>query len=207
MIKSITETQEKVLKTIIDFIQERGFPPTIREIMSLMGYSSVHNVQRILEILENKGCIRRNLRGGARCIEVISGQNSAKDNVKKLPIIGTVGAGTPLFAEQNIEGYFSFDTQLLGIDADFILRVKGESMKNARVSDNDLVLVKQTNFPENSDIVVALLDEEATVKRFFLEKDQIRLEPENPDFQPIIINKNDMYFKVLGKVAAVIHRL
>ncbi len=207
MIKSVTETQEKVLKTIIDFIQERGFPPTIREIMNLMGYSSVHNVQRILDILENKGCIRRNLRGGARCIEVISGQNSAKDNVKKLPIIGTVAAGTPLFAEQNIEGYFSFDTQLLGIDADFILRVKGESMKNARVNDNDLVLVKQTNFPENSDIVVALLDEEATVKRFFLDKDQIRLEPENPDFQPIIINKNDMYFKVLGKVAAVIHRL
>jgi len=207
MIKSITETQEKVLKTIIDFVEERGYPPTIREIMSLMGYSSVHNVQRILDILENKGCIRRNLRGGARCIEVISGQNSAKDNVKKLPIIGTVAAGTPLFAEQNIEGYFSFDTQLLGIDADFILRVKGESMKNARVSDNDLVLVKQTNFPENSDIVVALLDEEATVKRFFLDKDQIRLEPENPDFQPIIINKNDMYFKVLGKVAAVIHRL
>jgi repressor LexA len=172
-----------------------------------MGYSSVHNVQRILDILENIGCIRRNLRGGARCIEVISGQNSSKENVKKLPIIGTVAAGSPLFAEQNIEGYFSFDTQLLGIDADFILRVKGESMKNARVSDNDLVLVKQTNFPENSDIVVALLDEEATVKRFYLEKDQIRLEPENPDFQPIIINKNDMYFKVLGKVAAVIHRL
>ena len=207
MIKSITEIQEKVLKTIIDFVQERGYPPTIREIMSLMGYSSVHNVQRILDILENIGCIRRNLRGGARCIEVISGQNSSKENVKKLPIIGTVAAGYPLFAEQNIEGYISFDTQLLGIDADFILRVKGESMKNARVSDNDLVLVKQTNFPENSDIVVALLDEEATVKRFYLEKDQIRLEPENPDFQPIIINKNDMYFKVLGKVAAVIHRL
>ena len=207
MIKSITEIQEKVLKTIIDFVQERGYPPTIREIMSLMGYSSVHNVQRILDILENIGCIRRNLRGGARCIEVISGQNSSKESVKKLPIIGTVAAGYPLFAEQNIEGYISFDTQLLGIDADFILRVKGESMKNARVSDNDLVLVKQTNFPENSDIVVALLDEEATVKRFYLEKDQIRLEPENPDFQPIIINKNDMYFKVLGKVAAVIHRL
>ncbi|MCU0644831.1 MAG: transcriptional repressor LexA [bacterium] len=207
MIKSVTETQEKVLNTIIDFIQERGFPPTIREIMNLMGYSSVHNVQRILDILEDKGCIRRNLRGGARCIEVIAGQNSSKENAKQLPIIGTVAAGTPLFAEQNIEGYFSFNTQLLGIDADFILRVKGESMKNARVSDNDLVLVKQTNFPENSDIVVALLDEEATVKRFFLEKDQIRLEPENPDFQPIIINKNDMYFKVLGKVAAVIHRL
>lgn len=207
MKKSITETQEKVLKTIIDFVEERGFPPTIREIMSLMGYSSVHNVQRILDILEDKGCIRRNLRGGARCIEVISGQDSANETVKKLPIIGTVAAGVPLFAEQNIEGYVSFDTRLLGFDADFILRVKGESMKNARISDNDLVLVKQTNFPENSDVVVALLDDEATVKRFHLEKDHIRLEPENSDFQPIIINKNDMYFKVLGKVAAVIHRL
>lgn len=207
MTKSITETQEKVLNTIIDFVKERGFPPTIREMMSLLGYSSVHNVQRILDILEDKGCIRRNLRGGARCIEVIAGQNSSKENVKQLPIIGAVAAGSPLFAEQNIEGYLSFDPQLLGIDADFILQVKGDSMKNARISDKDLVLVKQTNFPDNSDIVVALLDEEATIKRFFLEKDQIRLEPENPDFQPIIINKNDMYFKVLGKVAAVIHRL
>jgi repressor LexA len=96
---------------------------------------------------------------------------------------------------------------LLGFDVDFILRVKGESMKNARVNNNDLVLVKQTNFPENNDVVVVLLDEEATVKRFYLEKDHIRLEPENPEFQPIIINKNDMYFKVLGKVEAVIHRL
>lgn len=207
MVKLLTETQSKVLQTILNFVEERGFPPTIREIMSLMGYSSVHNVQRILTILEKQGYIRRNLRGGARCIEVIHEQDSSKKRSEKLPVIGTVAAGSPLFAEQNIEGYMTVDKEFLGINSDFILRVKGDSMKNAQINDNDLILVKQTNFPESNDIVVALLDEEATVKRFFIEKDYFRLEPENPDYQPNIISRNDMYFRVLGKVEAVIHRL
>lgn len=203
----VTETQKKVFQAIIDFVEERGFPPTIREIMSLMGYSSVNNVQRILNVLETKEYIKRNLRGGARCIEVVERPISSIENEKKIPILGTVAAGTPLFAEQNVEGYMTFNPQLTGINADFILRISGDSMRDAYINNNDLILVRKMNFPNNNDIIVALLDEEATVKRFFIEKDHIRLQPENPDYQPIIINKNDLYFKILGKVIAVIHKI
>ena len=207
MKKTLTEIQDKVLNNIIEFVEEKGFPPTIREIMSLMGYASVNNVQRILNVLENKGFIRRNRRGGARCIEVLHAQNNSWGKNKKLPIIGTVAAGSPIFAEQNIEGYFTLDPHVMGFDADFVLKVKGNSMKDAFINQDDLIIVRKTNFPENNDIIIALLDNEATVKRFFIENDLIRLQPENPDYLPIEIKKNDLYFKILGRVEAVIHKL
>ncbi|UCE07170.1 MAG: transcriptional repressor LexA [bacterium] len=207
MRKAITETQKRVFQVIIDFVDERGFPPTIREIMSLMGYSSVNNVQRILNVLEKKGYINRNLRGGARCIEVVERASPLTEFVKRIPVLGTVAARTPLFAEQNIEGYITFNPEITGINADFVLRVTGDSMRDAYINDNDLIFVRKMNFPNNNDIIVALLDEEATVKRFFHEDNQIRLQPENPDHQPIFINKNDLYFKVLGKVEAVMHKI
>ena len=203
----LTKTQERVLQVIVQFIHQNGFPPTIREIMGLMGYASVNNVQRILDVLEQKGYIRRNQRGSARGIEVIREFEAPRKGEKKIPILGTVAAGTPLFAEQNIEGYLTINTKVMGFDGDFVLRVKGDSMKNAHINDNDLIIVKQTDSLKNGDIVVGLLDEEATVKRFYLENDFIRLQPENPDYQPIIINKNDLYFRVLGKVRAVINKL
>jgi len=207
MIGQITKTQDRVLQAILDFIDQNGFPPTIREIMGLMNYASVNNVQRILKVLEQKGYLKRNLRGGARCIEVIHKRTTKSKGEKKIPIIGTVAAATPLFAEQNIEGYMSINPKIMGFDGDFILCVRGDSMKDANINNNDLIVVKQTNFPQNREIVVALLDEEATVKRFFLEKDVIRLQPENPEYQPIEIRKNDMYFKVLGTVQAVINKV
>jgi len=207
MSDQITKIQQRVLDVIIDFLEQNRFPPTIREIMGLMGYASVNNVQRILNILEQKGHIKRNLRGGARCIEVVKKHSRKNKGEKKLPILGFVAAGLPLLAEQNIEGYLTINPKIMGFDGDFILRVRGDSMIDANIKNNDLIVVKQTSFPKNREIIVALLDNEATVKRFFLEKDFIRLEPENPNFQPIKINKNDMYFKVLGKVQAVINKV
>ena len=207
MVDNLTETQQKVLQGITDFINERGFPPTIREIMEMFGYASVNNVQRILTVLEKKGHIRRDHRGGARCIEIIKDYPEVQSGIKRLPLLGQISAGIPIFAVENIEGYVNLDFSLTGSFADFLLRVKGDSMRDAYIFNNDLILVKKTNFPQNNDIIVALLDEEATVKRFYLEENYIRLQPENPDYQPIIINKNDLYFKVLGKVEAVIHRL
>ncbi len=204
---AITDTQRKVYQAIINFVEERGYPPTIREIMNLMGYSSVYNVQRILNVLEEKGYINRNIRGGARCIELVKPTQIALNGHQKIPILGKVAAGTPLLAEENIEGYLSFEPGIAGVQADFILRVSGDSMKDAFINDNDLIFVKKLNFPNNNDIIVALLDEEATVKRYFLEKDHIRLQPENPAYPPIIISKNDLYFKILGKVIAVFHKL
>lgn len=207
MNQQLTKTQEKVLQNIIHFIDKNGFPPTIREIMALMGYASVNNVQRILNVLEQRGYIKRNLRGGARCIEIVNKSQAKKLFEKKIPILGVVAAGSPLLAEQNIEGYLTINPNLMGFDGDFVLRVKGDSMKDANIHDADLIVVKQTNFPDNRDIIVALLDEEATVKRFYLEKDSVRLQPENPNYQAITINKNDMYFRVLGKVQAVISKM
>ena len=164
MVKRLTETQQKVLQGITDFIKERGFPPTIREIMEMFGYASVNNVQRILTVLEKKSRIRRHRRGGARCIEIIKDQEEDKTGIMRLPLIGQISAGIPIFAEENIEGYVSLDLSLIGASGDFVLRVKGNSMRDANILDNDLILIKRTNFPKNKDIIVALLDEEATVK-------------------------------------------
>lgn len=207
MIKGLTQTQQKVLQGITSFFEERGFPPTIREIMDMFGYASVNNVQRILTVLEREGYIRRNRRGGARCIEIVQEHTATRIKIKRLPLLGQITAGVPIFAEQNIEGYVNIDQTLIGTSGDFILRVKGDSMRDADIFNNDLIIVKQMNFPKHNDIIVALLDEEATVKRFILESNYIKLQPENSDYQPIIINKNDLYFRVLGKVEAVIHRL
>ncbi|HDP99791.1 MAG TPA: transcriptional repressor LexA [bacterium] len=207
MKNQLTKTQERVLQAITSFIHENGFPPTIREIMTIMGYASVNNVQRILSVLEQRGYLKRNLRGGARCIEVIRNQHQVRDTEKQIPILGTVAAGTPLFAEQNVEGYLTINPRIMGYDGDFILRVRGDSMRNANINDQDLVVVQKTNFPNNGDIIVALLDEEATVKRFYLEKNTIRLQPENDNYSPIQISRNDLYFRVLGKVRAVIHKI
>ena len=202
----LTQTQNKVLHGITKFVQNQGFPPTIREIMEMFGYASVNNVQRILTVLERKGYIRRNFRGGARCIEIVGSTLNSTSKINQLPLLGHIAAGTPLFAEENIEGFITLDQGLIGTSGDFVLRVKGNSMQDAYIFNNDLIIIKRTNFPQNNDIIVALLDEEATVKRFIMEPNCIRLQPENPDYQSIIIDKNDLYFKVLGKVEAVIHR-
>ncbi len=207
MKKELTEIQQKVLAGITRFLEQRGYPPTIREIMSLFGYASVNNVQRILGVLDKKGYIRRNYRGGARCIEIVRDEEVISPRLKHLPILGQISAGVPIFVEQNIEGYIVMDLSLIGASGDFVLRIKGDSMRDANIINNDLIIVKQTNFPRNNDIVVALLDDEATVKRYFLESNVIRLQPENPDYQPIIIDRNDLYFKVLGRVEAVVHRI
>ncbi len=175
--------------------------------MEMFGYASVNNVQRILSVLENRGYIKRDLRGSARCIEIVKDSNEEIFGTKQVPLLGQIAAGEPIFAEQNVENYYQVDRQLFGANADFMLRVRGDSMTGANIFNKDLIIVRQTSLPQNNDIIVALLDEEATVKRFFLEDSTIRLQPEHPDYQPIIISKNDMYFKILGKVEAVIHQL
>jgi len=204
MRNDITEVQKKVLTGITEFIDSRGYPPTIREIMDIFGYASVNNVQRILSALETKGYIRRKYRRGARCIEIIKENNS---KISVLPVLGQIAAGSPILAEENIEGYITLDLNIMGISGDYVLRVKGDSMRDANLHNNDFVIIRQMLTPKNNDIIVALLDEEATVKRFFMESNYIRLQPENSDYQSVLINKNDLYFKIIGKVEAVIHRL
>ncbi len=207
MKSQLTKTQEKVFYAIVDFIAKNGFPPTIREIMALQGYASVNNVQRILHILEQKGFIKRTMRGGARCIEVNEPPVILQKFERKIPVLGEVAAGDPLVAEENIEGYLSINQSVMGFDADFVLRVKGDSMIEANIHPDDYIFVNQSNRPRNGDIIVALLDNEATVKYFYDEKTFIRLQPANKNYQPILISKNDLYFKIIGTVEAVIHKL
>ena len=203
----LTKTQQNVLRGIKNFVIERGYPPTIREIMDLFGYASVNNVQRILAVLEKKGYISRKHRGNARSIEILEDDSNLKPAPKMIPVLGQIAAGSPILAQENIEGYISADLSFIGAKGDFALRVKGDSMTGANIFNNDLIIVREMSNPKNNDIIVALLDEEATVKRFVIESNQIMLMPENADYQPIIINKNDLYFRVLGKVEAVIHRI
>ncbi|MBD3287991.1 transcriptional repressor LexA [candidate division KSB1 bacterium] len=206
-VNKLTKTQQNVLRGIKNFVMERGYPPTIREIMDLFGYASVNNVQRILSVLERKGYISRKHRGNARSIEILSDDIESKSVIKTIPVLGKIAAGTPILAQENIEGYISVDLSYIGARGDFALTVKGDSMTGANIFDNDLIIIREMKQPKNNDIIVALLDEEATVKRFVSESNQIKLMPENPNYQPIIINKNDLYFRVLGKVEAVIHRI
>lgn len=203
----LTKTQQNVLRGIKNFAIERGYPPTIREIMDLFGYASVNNVQRILAVLEKKGYISRKHRGNARSIEILKNDGDFKPSLKIIPVLGQIAAGVPILAQENIEGYISADLSFIGAHGDFALRVKGDSMTGANIFNNDLIIVREMSNPQNNDIIVALLDEEATVKRFVIESNQIKLMPENSAYQPIIINKNDLYFRVLGKVEAVIHRI
>ena len=207
MKSQLTKTQERVFYTIVEFIAKNGFPPTIREIMALLGYASVNNVQRILRVLEQRGFIKRTMRGGARCIEVNEPSVLLQKFEKKIPVLGEVAAGEPLVADENIEGYVSINQSVMGFDADFVLRVKGDSMIDANIFPGDYIFINQTQQPRNGDIIVALLDTEATVKYFFDEKTYIRLQPANSDYQPIQINKNDLYFKIIGIVQAVVHRI
>ena len=203
----LTKTQERVFDAIVEFIAKNGFPPTIREIKALMGYGSMNNVQRILRVLEERGYIKRTMRGGARCIEVKEPLVILQKFEKKIPLLGEIAAGEPIVAEENIQGYVSINQSVMGFDADFLLRVKGDSMIDANINPGDFVFVRQTQHARNGDIIVALLDNEATVKYFFDEQTFIRLQPANEAHRPITISKNDLYFKIIGKVEAVIHKI
>lgn len=193
---------------IIDFIKEeinrKGYPPSVREICKAVGLKSTSTVHGHLSRLEKKGYIRRDPTK-PRAIEVLNNGIREFSDVIKLPVIGKVTAGTPILAVENIDEYYSIPRDLVnGYECEsFILKVRGESMINAGILDGDYIIVRRQSFADNGDIVVALIGDEATVKRFFKETDHIRLQPENPTMEPIIVNN----VIVLGKVTGVIRKL
>lgn len=195
--KKLTETQQKVF----DFLQERaqaGIPPSVREIGAAVGLKSTSSVHNVLKALETAGCISRDplLK---RCIR-IEGTNSANDPFIHVPLVGTVTAGIPILAVEQIEGYIPYAGRISADKPLFALRVRGESMINAAILDGDIVIVEKSPAARNGEIVVALIEDEATVKRFFAENGHIRLQPENDAFEPIICQE----CLVLGKVVSVI---
>ena len=211
-----------------NFLVERGFPPTLREIASHFGLKGPKGPQKTLHILERKGYIRKTP-GGSRAIEILKPQIGRLRTVmgqgkgggllyKKnmgfasvptvsLPIVGRVTAGDPILAIENIEGYFNFDRNLVSSEDVFLLRVKGDSMIEAHIQDGDFALVKPQKDAENGEIVVALIDDEATIKRIFKKRDLIHLEPANPNLEPIVIKRGEKKVTIVGKVIGIFRKM
>ena len=203
--KKLTSTQENVLSFLKNFLQEEGFPPTLREIASHSGLKGPKAPQKTLQILEKKRYIRR-VPGGSRAIEILTPPVS-KSHVLSLPIVGRVRAGEPILAVENIEGYLRFDRSLVSSEDVFLLRVQGNSMIDAHIQDGDFALVKPQPNAEDGEIVVALVDDEATIKRIFKKRDLIRLEPAHPHMEPIIVKKGEKKVTLVGKVVGIFRKL
>ena len=203
MKKNLTTRQMELLDFLKDFIRERGFPPTLREIASHFDLKGPRGPQKTLHILERKGFIRKMV-GGSRAIE-IAGFSS--NQTVPVPLLGRVRAGEPILAIENIEGYFNIDRSFASSKDVFLLRVQGDSMIDAHIQDGDFALVKPQSNAENGEIVVALIEDEATIKRIFTERDLIRLEPANPHMDPIVIKKGEKKVSLVGKVVGIFRKM
>ena len=201
----LTLRQKKVLNFLKSYTLKKGFPPTLREIAFNFGLKGPRAPQKTLVILERKGFIRR-VPGGSRAIEV---RDIMPDLGKTLsvPIIGRVRAGEPILAVENIEGFLNLDRDLASSGDVFLLRVQGDSMIEAHIEDGDFALVKSQSDAENGEIVVALIEDEATIKRIFKKRDLIRLEPANPTMEPIVVKKGDKKVAIVGKVIGIFRKL
>ena len=194
----ISKKQEEILEYIKSQILERGFPPAVREICEAVNLKSTSSVHSHLETLEKNGYIHRDPTK-PRAIEILDDTfNLTRREMVNVPIIGRVAAGEPLLAQQNIENYFPIPVEYMPNEETFMLKVKGESMINAGIFNGDNVLVKKQPNAENGDIVVALVDDSATVKTFYKEDGYYRLQPENDTMDPIIVKECSILGKVFG---------
>lgn len=209
MAKQLTTRQQTVLETIRTWIRERGYPPTIRELGKLLGIKSLRGVTTHLDAIAKKGFLKRESR--ARSIS-LSDLVAPFERALRVPVVGRIRAGQPVLAQEQVEDYVVVDGSWLnasgtpGASEHFALKVQGDSMINAGILEGDFVIVRQQPTAQAGDIVVALLDEEATVKRFFKDGEQIRLQPEHPTMEPIIVTKQQSV-NVLGKVVAVFRQI
>ena len=195
----ISPKQQEILDYIKSQILERGFPPAVRDICDAVHLKSTSSVHSHLETLEKNGYIRRDPTK-PRAIEILDDSfNFTRREMVNVPMIGRVAAGEPILAEQNIENYFPIPMEFMPNNQTFMLKVKGESMINTGIFDGDLVLVEQCQTARNGEMIVALIEDGATVKTFYKEKDAIRLQPENDSMDPIIVTD----VKILGKVIGV----
>lgn len=196
----ITDKQREILEYIKNEILNRGFPPAVREICEAVNLKSTSSVHAHLESLEKNGYIRRDPTK-PRAIEIVDDNfNLVRREMVNVPVLGRVAAGEPLLAIENVESYFPIPAEFMPNAQTFILNVVGESMINAGILDGDKVIVEQTADAQTGDIVVALVDDSATVKRFYKEKDCYRLQPENDYMDPIIVYDQ---LQILGKVIGV----
>ena len=204
--RDLTDRQRQILDFIKAEMRRKGYPPTVRDIGQAVGLSSSSTVHSHLAALESKGLIRRDP-SKPRALEVLGHDRDERladvRGVVQLPVVGAVAAGSPILAEANVESTISLPTDIVREDSTFVLRVTGDSMIEAGILDGDFVVVRQQQTADNGDIVVAMLGDEATVKRFFREPDRIRLQPENASMEPIYARD----VAISGKVVAVFRRM
>ena len=199
--KPATERQRRILQAITEFTSERGYPPSVREIGERVGLSSSSTIHAHLKALERRGLISRD---PTKPRALRSGTHSPAREVVVMPIVGKVAAGLPITATENLEGEFSLPAAFVPRSSDsFMLRVQGDSMIEAAILDGDLIVVRPQRTADNGEIVVAMMDGEATVKRFYREAGRIRLQPENRDMAPIYASD----VEIIGRVEAVVRRL
>ena len=194
----ITAKQKEILEYIKGEILKKGYPPAVREICEAVNLKSTSSVHSHLETLEKNGYIRRDPTK-PRAIEIMDDSfQMVRHEMASIPIVGTVAAGQPILAEQNIEGYFPIPTDMVPNGDSFVLKVKGDSMINAGIFNGDQIFVQCCNTANNGDTVVALVDDSATVKTFYKENGYIRLQPENDSMDPIIVKDCQILGKVYG---------
>lgn len=209
--KGLTPRQEEILEYIKKYSKENRMPPTVREIGNRFEISSTNGVRSILAALIKKGYINRSPRL-SRGIEILNTgdeaeQNEPVNNTIEIPIVGRVAAGTPILAVQNLEGTVTIDRDFLACRSDvFALRVKGDSMINAGIFDGDLIFARQQKTADRGEIIVAQVDNEATVKYYHPAADHVELRPANPNYRPIVVKK-DKDFSIAGRVIGVMRKV
>ena len=211
MIKELTPRQREILDFIREMIENKGLPPTIREIGERFKIASTNGVRAILSALSKKGYIRRKplvSRGIelAKKARILFDFARTSDYVT-VPLIGRVAAGLPTLAVENIEGSIAVDRSFLPGGDVFSLRIEGESMKDSGIFDGDYVLARVQSVAEKGDIVVAVIGEEATVKRYVPQKNRVKLEPANRAFKPIVVDQKSSDFRIAGKVIGLLRRM
>jgi len=197
------DKQKKILDFVNRYQSEKGYPPSVREICKAVGFKSTSTVHAYIKKLEEEGQISKDATK-PRALKVLDSSKRSLEGyisdqeIDNIPVLGKITAGKPILAVENIEETFPVPVQYLENATSFMLKVKGDSMINAGILDGDYIIVKQQNTADNGDMVVALIDDEATVKTFYKEKDYFRLQPENPAYEPIIVKELSILGKVIG---------
>lgn len=205
MMKMLTDEQSRVLSFIVQHQRDKGAPPTVREMCAAMGYRSLNNARQHLRLIERKGYIRV-LKGLARGIELlIRSQEERGENEVLVPLVGAVAAGRPITAHENIDGHITLDRNLFKGDGLFTLRIKGDSMEGIGVLHGDIIIVRQQATAQDNDIVVAIIDGEATLKRYIRKDDHIILRPENPKYEDIVVPAGQDVW-IAGKMVGVMRK-
>ena len=194
---SLTKRQKEIFEYVKSYARDHGYPPTVRDIGKAIGLTSSSTVHAHLANLEKLGVLKRDPTK-PRAIEVLVDRAKSAVTPNGLPLVGQVAAGQPILADQNIEEYVPVPQIAGGDEGEFVLRVKGDSMKNAGIFDEDYVVVRPQKTATNGEIVVAMMEGEATVKRFFKEKERVRLQPENDELEPIYARDVEIVGRVVG---------